>query len=107
MKILDFFRSKVIVFIIQIFILSLVLIFFNYTSPINFDSIVSPPQERIIQTIANFVLFRDFSGLIFIYSIWISISFIPIFIYNSFRRAYSMNLLTFFFPNFFNLKKLQ
>ncbi|KKK45515.1 hypothetical protein LCGC14_0697880 [marine sediment metagenome] len=101
MKILDFFRSKVIIFIIQIFILSLVLIFFNYNSPINFDSKVSPPQERIIQTIANYVLFRDFSGLIFIYSIWISISFIPIFIYNSFKRAYSMNLLTFFFPNFF------
>jgi len=101
MKIIDVFRSKVIVFIIQIFILSLVLISFNYTSPINFDVNVSPPQERIIQTIANYVLFRDFSGLIFIYSIWISISFIPIIVYNSFKRAYSMNLLTFFFPNFF------
>jgi len=101
MKILDFFRSKVIVFIIQIFILSLVLVSFNYSSPINFDVNVSPPQERIIQTIANYVLFRDFSGLIFIYSIWISISFIPIIVYNSFKRAYSMNLLTFFFPNFF------
>ncbi len=101
MQIKDFFRIKVIVFIIQIFILSLVLVSFSYTSPINFDSRVTPPQERIIQTVANYVLFRDFSGLIFIYSIWISISFIPIIVYNSFRRAYSMNLLTFFFPNFF------
>ena len=101
MKIKEVFRSKVIIFIIQIFILSLVLVSFKYTSPINFDSIVSPPQERIIQTIANYVLFKDFSGLIFIYSIWISISFIPIIAYNSFKRAYSMNLLTFFFLNFF------
>ncbi|KKL56362.1 hypothetical protein LCGC14_2246150, partial [marine sediment metagenome] len=52
MKIKDIFRIKVIIFIIQIFILSLVLVSFNYTSPINFDSKVSPPQERIIQTIA-------------------------------------------------------
>jgi DNA-directed RNA polymerase subunit RPC12/RpoP len=32
---------------------------------------------------------------------WIIISTIPPFLFNNFKKAYSMNLITFFFPNFF------
>lgn len=101
MKIIDFFRSKIILFIIQISILSLSILYFQYKFYIDFDSGVTISQKRIIQFIANYVLFNDISGLFFIYVIWVIVSFIPIFLYNDFKRAYSMNLMTFFFPNFF------
>ena len=39
--------------------------------------------------------------MIFIYMSWIVVSLIPDFLHNNFRKAYSMNLMTFFFPNFF------
>jgi hypothetical protein len=103
MKVIDFFRSKIILFIIQILILSLFIFYFRYHIIINFDTSVSLAQKGIIQFVANYVLFNTASGMIFIYIIWIIVSFIPDFLYNSFRKAYSMNLLTFFFPNFFVL----
>ncbi len=101
MKVIDFFRSKIILFIIQILILSLFIFYFRYHITINFDTTVSIPQKGIIQFLANYVLFNNSSGMIFIYLIWIIVSFIPTFLYNNFKRAYSMNLMTFFFPNFF------
>jgi DNA-directed RNA polymerase subunit RPC12/RpoP len=101
MKVIDFFRSKIIIFIIQILILSLLIFYFRYYITINFDTTVSIPQKGIIQFLANYVLFNNLSGMIFIYLIWIIVSFIPTFLYNNFKRAYSMNLMTFFFPNFF------
>ena len=101
MKVLDFFRSKIILFIIQILILSFFIYIFHYSVDINFDSDVSISQELIIQFIANYVLFRNPSGMIFVYMSWIIISFIPDLLHNNFKSAYSMNLTTFFFPNFF------
>jgi DNA-directed RNA polymerase subunit RPC12/RpoP len=101
MKVIDFFRSKIILFIIQILSLSFFIYLFHYSVDINFDSDVSAPQELIIQFIANYVLFRNPFGMIFIYMSWIVVSLIPDFLHNNFRKAYSMNLMTFFFPNFF------
>ena len=101
MKIIDFFRSKIILFIIQILILSLFIFYFGYQFNIIFDIDASSAQKRITQFIANYVLFNDLSGLLFMYFIWILVSIIPIFLYNEFKKAYSMNIMTFFFPNFF------
>ena len=101
MKLIDFFRSKIILFSIQILFLSLLIFYFRYSITINFDITVSIPQKGIIQFVANFVLFNNSSGMIFIYVIWIIVSFIPDFLSINFKKAYSMNLMTFFFPNFF------
>lgn len=101
MKILDIFRSRIVLFIIQILILSLVIIYFDYNITLNFDNGISTSRQIIIQLLANYVLFNDLSGLIFIYLIWIMVSLIPIIVYNNFKKAYSTNLITFFFPNFF------
>ncbi len=101
MKVIDFFRSKIILFCIQILFLSLLIFYFRYFITINFDITVTIPQKGIIQFVANYVLFNNSSGMIFIYVIWIIVSFIPDFLYINFKKAYSMNLMTFFFPNFF------
>jgi len=101
MKIIEVFRSKIVIFLIQILILSLFIYYVDYEFTINFDSNILRERAIIIKFLANFVLFNDFSGLFFIYSIWIIVSFVPILIYWDFKRAYSMNLITYFFPNFF------
>jgi hypothetical protein len=101
MKIIEFFGSRIILFIIQILLLSSFVYGIGYIFNINFDAGILKEQEVIIQFLGNYVLFNDIQGLYFIYFSWITISIIPIFIYNNFKKAYSMNLTTYFFPNFF------
>ncbi len=101
MKLIDFFRSRIILFLIQILLLSLLIYSFNYKFNIIFDIGILKEREVIIQFLANYVLFDDLSGLYFTFISWILVSLIPIFVYNNFKKAYSMNLMTFFFPNFF------
>ncbi|MFX1259133.1 MAG: hypothetical protein ACFFAN_14860 [Promethearchaeota archaeon] len=59
----------------------------------------------IIQFIANYVMYyyknNNFTQFYFIYFSWMIVSLIPIFVFNDYKKAYSMNLTTFFFPNFF------
>lgn len=98
---MDFFRKKIILIIIQILILSLFIYIFHYSVVIDFDSEISIPQSQIIQFLANFVLFRSPSGMVFIYISWVIISLIPDFFFYNFKKAYSTNLTSFFFPNFF------
>ena len=101
MKIKAFFLTKTVIFIAQIFIISLLIISFNYDIKLSLDLGISETQERIIQFLANYVLFDDLHSLIFIYLIWLTTSLIPIFLFNDIKRAYSMNITTYFFPNFF------
>ena len=101
MKIMDVFRSRIILFIIQILLLSLSIYSMGYYIDINLDMGISIERKIIIQILANYTLFNDLFGLFFLYISWILVSLIPIFVYNNFKKAYSMNLLTFFFPNFF------
>lgn len=101
MKILEIFRNRIILFAIQIFLLTLLISFIRYTVQISFNSDISIEQRWIVQILANYVIFNNVSGLFFIYIAWTLISLIPIFLYNDFKKAYSMNLVTFFFPNFF------
>ena len=101
MKIIDVFRSRIILFMIQILLLTLFIYVIGYQNEISLDVGISIEREKIIQILANYTLFDNLFGLFFLYTSWILVSLIPIFIYNNFKRAYSMNLTTFFFPNFF------
>jgi hypothetical protein len=90
-----------VIFLIQIVILSLFIYGLGYKFYVNLDIGILIEREMIIQFLANYVLFDDLSGLCFLYIGWILISLIPILLYKNFKKAYSMNLITFFFPNFF------
>lgn len=101
MKIIEVFRNRLVLIIIQTLILNLIVLFFGYKFNLNFDIETGSEQKVIIQFLANYVFFDMEPGLFFIYLIWILVSLIPIFIYNDFKKSYTTNLLTFFFPNFF------
>ncbi len=95
------FKKKLVIFLIQIVILSSIIYSFDYKFNINFDIDISKEHKKIIQFLANYIMFDNLYNLSFIYSIWIIISLIPIFIFSNYKKAYSMNLTTYFFPNFF------
>ena len=101
MKLYEVFRNRFVLFVIQTLILNLIVFYFGYKINLNFDIGITVEQIAIIQFLANYILFDILPGLFFIYLIWILVSLIPIFIYNDFKKSYSMNLITFFFPNFF------
>ena len=100
------FKKKLVIFLIQIVILILSIYLFDYKYNLKLQeypkpSTTSEEQIAIIEWLANYILYEDLNDLFFIYTIWFLISMIPIFIYNNYKKAYSMNLTTFFFPNFF------
>ncbi|MFX0022585.1 MAG: hypothetical protein ACFE9S_09675 [Candidatus Hermodarchaeota archaeon] len=101
MKITKIIRNKFCIFLIQTLILNLVVFYFNYQINLSFNGDTTIEQKLIVQFFANYTLFNILPGLFFIYLIWILVSVIPIIVYINFKKAYSMNLLTFFFPNFF------
>ncbi len=106
MKIIDVFRIRIVVFLIQISILILLIHLFEYKHDLNLllfpqPSDTTEEQIAIIEWLSNYTLYEDWSDLFFIYTIWLLISIIPILIYKNYKQAYSMNFLTFFFPNFF------
>ncbi len=100
---LNILKIKVVNFIIQIVILSLFIYIFDYKFKINFDNDVSKERQDIIQFLANYIIFdiNDLNGVYFIYISWIIVSFIPIINFDDYKTSYSMNLYTFFFPNYF------
>ncbi len=104
MKIETLFKSKLMVFCIQILILLIFSVIFNYRIQIDFDLSTDPragEQHFIIQFLANIILYNTTFGFLYISITWVIISLLPILIFNNYRKAYSMNLTTFFFPNFF------
>jgi len=104
MKIKSIFKSKLMVFCIQISILLISNAIFNYRIQLDFDLSTDPragEQQFIIQVLANLILYSTTYGFLYINITWITISLLPILIFNNFKEAYSMNLTTFFFPNFF------
>ena len=96
-------RIKFVNFIIQIIILSLFINFINYKFAIKFDPGILKERQLIIQFLANYVMYdRDkIFGMTFIYLIWIIACLIPVINFDDYKSAYSTNLYTFFFPNFF------
>ena len=104
MKIKSLFKSKLMVFCIQILFLLISNAIFSYRIQIDFDLSTDPragEQQFIIQFLANIILYNTTFGFLYINITWVIVSLLPILIFNNFRKAYSMNLTTFFFPNFF------
>ena len=101
MKTIEIFRKRLVLFIIQTLILNLIVFYFGYHVSLSFEIWATTEQKAIIQFLANYILFDILPGLFFIYLIWILVSLIPIFIYFDIKKSYSMNLITFCFPNFF------
>ncbi|MFW9989381.1 MAG: hypothetical protein ACFFC3_12060 [Candidatus Odinarchaeota archaeon] len=106
-QLIDILRKRIILFIIQILLLNVLVIIIGYEFTIDFDEETSKTQELIIQFLANFMMFDNIRGFYFIYISWLLISLIPIFLFNNFKKASSMNLLTLFFPCFFFLVFLK
>ncbi|TFG25116.1 MAG: zinc ribbon domain-containing protein [Promethearchaeota archaeon] len=101
MKISSFFKKKTISFVIQFFLLTLMIFLFNYSFIIEFDQNIAIEQRDIIQFLANYVLFRDVNGIIFMYLAWLVVSLLPILINQDPKKACSINFLSFFVLNFF------
>ncbi|MBY9002574.1 MAG: hypothetical protein KGD73_01260 [Candidatus Lokiarchaeota archaeon] len=101
MKVRCFFEQRIVSFILQFILLTLLIYGFNYSYQIDFDADVEREQIVIIQFLANYVLFRGVDDTIFMYSAWLLISFLPILINIDCKKAYSANLLTYFVLNFF------
>jgi hypothetical protein len=100
MKIKNLFKSKLMLFCIQILSLIIFISISNYEFQIDFDPSASE-QQFIIQFLANIILYNNSFGFVYINLTWIIVSLIPILIFSDYKKAYSMNLTTFFFPNFF------
>jgi len=100
MKIKNLFKSKLMLFCIQILSLIVFISISKYKLQIEFDPRASE-QQFIIQFLANIILYNNSFGFVYIYLTWIIVSLIPILIFSDYKKAYSMNLTTFFFPNFF------
>ena len=91
-------------FCIQIFLLIIFIVSFQYEFQIEFDLSTDPrasEQQFVIQFLANLILYSNSFGFVYINVTWIIVSLIPILIFSDYKKAYSMNLTTFFFPNFF------
>ena len=104
MKIKSLFKSKLMIFCIQIFLLLISNAIFSYRIQIDFDLSTNPragEQQFIIQFLANLIIYNTTFGFLYITITWVIVSLLPILMFNNFRKAYSMNLTTFFFPNFF------
>ena len=106
MKILDVLRSKIVIFIIQIAILSLLIYIFNYKFVLDLQLYPPPPdtteeQIAIIEFLATYLMYEDLTDAIFIYICWFLVSIIPVLIYNDYKKVFKMNLITFLFLNFF------
>jgi len=100
MKIKNLFKSKLMLFCIQILCLIIFISISNYKLQIEFDPSASE-QQFIIQFLANMILYNNSFGFVYINLTWIIVSLIPILTFSDYKKAYSMNLTTFFFPNFF------
>ena len=101
MKAAYIYRSKLGLFFIQVLILSVFIIGFQYNYFIAFDSGILPERRLVIQLLANYVMYEWDGSLLFIYGIWLLIAIIPVIILKETRKVVVMNMITFFFPNYF------
>ncbi|TFF87732.1 MAG: hypothetical protein EU550_02730 [Promethearchaeota archaeon] len=99
--VLKIVKSKIGVFIIQILILTISIVSFGYSFPIEFDSGITCERKMIIQFLGNYILVDTLFSALFLYSIWFLVGMIPIVIFKDSRKALGANLKLVFFPNFF------
>lgn len=95
-------QSRLFIFFIQVLALTLAIAAFNHHFSISFDKGITPERQQIIQFLSNYVSVNFYtSNVLFTYISWLIVSLIPTFIFQNYKKAYSTNLTTFFFPNFF------
>jgi len=102
MKLSNLLRLKIFIFCVQFLMLALFIYYFNYNVKIQFDAETTEIQRQIIQFLANFILLLNSSNILFLYSFWLLISLIPIFIHLEPKKATTMNFLTYFIIAFFS-----
>ncbi|MFX1572985.1 MAG: hypothetical protein ACFFB0_09565 [Promethearchaeota archaeon] len=106
MKIIDVLRSKIVIFIIQIIIFSMLIYIFNYRYVLNLQLYPPTPdttedQIKVIEFLGTYLMYEDLNDAIFIYLCWSLISIIPVLIYYDYVKAFKMNFATFLIFNFF------
>ncbi|KKM90546.1 hypothetical protein LCGC14_1237590 [marine sediment metagenome] len=106
MNLIKLIKNRLTIFLIQISILIAAISFFEYNYDLNLQLFPKPDdtvveQIFIIEWLVNYILFKSYEDMILIFTIWFIISIIPVLIYNDYKEVYSMNLITFFFSNFF------
>ena len=100
-KIRDVLEKKIVIFLFQFLIFTILIRLWDYQFIISFDPGILEFRKDVIQFIANYILYEKLEDTIFIYLCWILISLISILIYFDYKKAYSMNLTTYFIPSFF------
>lgn len=94
-------QKKIILFFIQLIALSIIIFGFGYNFMISFDPDISMERKIIIQLLANYILFGGVDQFLFLSCSWFFVILVPIFALNNYKKTVTMNLSTFFFPNFF------
>lgn len=106
MNLIKVIESRTIVFVLQMSFLIALISSFGYNYELNLQYYPKPlktteEQIVVIEWLVNYVMYNTLKDAILIYSIWLFISLIPVLIYSDYKKVYAMNLLTFFFSNFF------
>ncbi len=90
------FKSRLVIFLIQLSILILTINLFDYKYDLNLLLIPKPEETTeeqifIINWLTNYILYNDWNDFFFMSTIWLLISIIPVLIYNDYKQVYSMN----------------
>ncbi|MHA1689024.1 MAG: hypothetical protein ACTSUN_06775, partial [Promethearchaeota archaeon] len=66
-----------------------------------FDEGILEVRKTMISFLGRYILYQTPDDFLFLHACWMFISLIPSLLYLDYKRATSMNLTTFFIPNFF------
>ncbi|MFO8019119.1 MAG: hypothetical protein R6U96_10820 [Promethearchaeia archaeon] len=95
-------ESKIFLFLIQMGLLYTLKFVFQYEYKIAFDETISSFHRDLIKFLGGFFLFGPAGSLPLLpYVSWTLAALVPILIHRKPKKAYSLNLLTFFLINFF------
>ncbi|MBD3195824.1 MAG: hypothetical protein GF317_12255 [Candidatus Lokiarchaeota archaeon] len=94
-------KSKIFIFSLQIGLVNLFTILLNNRFPISFDGDILEERIKIIQYLANLILYTELEEGFIVIGTWIMITLIPILLVFDYQKATSANIKAFFFPNFF------
>lgn len=96
------YEYKILVFLVQIALLIVLHYLLGFKYSITFDSGITQQRKEIIQFIGNLFLFvNDLSQIYIVLIVWSILSLISVFAFRDYKKAYSLNISTFFVLNFF------
>ncbi len=94
-------EKKIVIFIMQFSFLSLLLQVGDYHVNLLFDEGIIEVRRTIISFLGRLIIYQTHHDFLFLNACWMFISLIPSLLYLDYKKATSMNLTTFFIPNFF------